>query len=91
MDVGGDDNKRADGKPEVNGGQLHTMFTSSVGVQSVIDFSDLGKHDKFTLHKLHVEGWGARDFEGHAPVAMHNTTGWTVPLTCILLNIQSTV
>ena len=28
---------------------------------------------------------------GHAPVAMHNTTGLAVPLTWLLLNSQSTV
>ena len=37
-DEGGVDDKRA----EVMGGQLHTMFTSSVDVPSGTDFSELG-------------------------------------------------
>ena len=65
-DDGGADNKRA----EVKGGQLHTMFTSLVDVQSATDFSELGEDKEFTWHKFHVEVWGARYFEGHARVDM---------------------
>ena len=53
-DDGSANNKRA----KVKGGQLYTMFTSSVDVQSGIDFSNMGEDDKFTWHQLHVEGWG---------------------------------
>ena len=67
------------------------MFTSSGDVPSGIDFSDLGEEDKFTWSQFHIKGWGARDFEGHAPVAMHNATGRAVPLTWLLLDSQSTV
>ena len=35
--------------------------------------------------------WGSRDFEGHATVVMHNDTGQAVPLTLLILKIQSTV
>ena len=42
-------------------------------------------------HKFHVKGWGAQYFELNAPVAMHNATGWAVPLTWILLDSQLTV
>ena len=66
------------------------MFTSLMDVQSGIYFSELGEDDKFTWHQFHVEGWGAQYFEGHAPVAMHNTTGRTLPLTCLLFYIQLT-
>ena len=76
---------------EVKGGQLHTMFTSLVDVQSGVDFSELGEDDEFTWHKFRIKGWGARDFEGNAPVAMHNTTRRAVPLTWILLDSQSMV
>ena len=38
-----------------------------------------------------VAVWGARYFEGHMPVALHNSTVLEVPLTWILLDIQSTV
>ena len=54
------------------------MFTSSGDVPSGIDFSDMGEDDDFTWHQFHVKGWGARDFEGHAPVDMHNATGRAV-------------
>ena len=67
------------------------MFTSFVDVQSGLDFSELLEDDEFTWHQFHVEGWGARDFEGHAPAAMHNATGRAVPLTWILLDSQSMV
>ena len=73
----GVDNKRV----EVTGGQLHTMFTSSVDVPSGTDFSELGEDDEL----------GTQEFEGHAPLAMHNATGRVVPLTWILLDSQSTV
>ena len=72
-------------------GQILTMFTSLVDVQSGIYFSDLGEDDKYTWHQFHVKGWGAQDFEGHTPVAMHNSTRRAVPLTWILLKSQSTV
>ena len=67
------------------------MFTSSVEVPSGTNFSELGEDDEFIWHHFHVKGWGAQDFEGHAPVVMHNATGRVVPLTWILLEIQSTV
>ena len=67
------------------------MFTSSGNEKSVTDFSELGKDNKFTWHQFHVEGWGAQDFEGHAPVVMHNNSGQVVPLTWLLLDSQSTV
>ena len=57
-------------------------------VQSGIDFSELGEDDKFTWHQFHVKGWGARYFEGHAPIAMHNATGQAVPLKWPLLDSQ---
>ena len=47
-DNGGANYKRADGKAEVKGGQLHTMFMSSVDVQSGKDFSELGEDNEFT-------------------------------------------
>ena len=55
------------------------------------DFSEMGGDNVFTWHQFHVKGWGARYFEGHAPVVMHNNTGRKVPLTWLLLDIQSTV
>ena len=67
------------------------MFASSVDVQSGLDFSDLGENDEFTWHQFHFKVWGERDFEGHAPMAMYNATGWAVPLTWLLLGSQSTV
>ena len=67
------------------------MFTSLVYVQSVIELSELVENKEFTWHQFHFEGWGAQDFEGHAPVAVHNATGRAVPLTWFLLKIQSTV
>ena len=67
------------------------MFTSLWDLPSGTDFSELGEDNNFTWHPFHVEGWGERYFEGHAPVAMHNATGRAVPLTWLLLNIQSTV
>ena len=76
---------------EVTGGKLHAMFTSSVDEPPGTDFSEMGEDDKFTWNKFHLEGWGAREFERHAPVAMHNATGRAVPLTWLLLNSQSTV
>ena len=45
---------------------MHTVFTSSGEEQLGTDFSELGEDDEFIWHKSHVEGWGARDFEGHA-------------------------
>ena len=72
-------------------GQLHTIFTSSVEVLSGTDISELGEDNKFTWHQFHVKGWGAQDFDGHAPVAIHNITGRVVPLTWLLLNSQLTV
>ena len=87
-DEGGVDGKRA----EVTvGGQIHTMFTSSVDVPSGTDLSELGEDDEFTWHQFHVKGWGARYFEGHAPASMHNATRQAVPLTWLLLDIQLTV
>ena len=67
------------------------MFTPSVDVPSGTDFSEFREDDKFTWHKFHIKGWGAQDFEGHAPMAIHNATGRAVPLTWLLLNIQYTV
>ena len=81
-------NKGAKGKTEVKGGQLRTMFTSSVDSTSGGDFSDLGEGENFTWHQFHVEGWVEQDFEGHAPVTMQNYTGRAVTLTWILLNSQ---
>ena len=75
----------------MKGGQLHTMFTSLVDVQSGINFSDLGEDEELTCHQFHVEGWGAQYFEGHTPVAMNNATGRVVPLTWIFLDTHSTV
>ena len=75
----------------MKGGPLHTIFTSLVDFQTGIDFSDLGEDEEFTWHQLHIKGWGTQDFEGHAPVAMHNATGQVVPLTWIFLDSQSTV
>ena len=60
------------------------MFTSSVDIPSGTDFSELGEDKKFTWHQFHVKGWGAQDFEGHAPMAMHNATGRAVPLTWLV-------
>ena len=67
------------------------MFTSSVDVQSGIDFIEIWKDDEFTWYQFHVKGWGARDFEVHAPMAMHNATGQEVTLIWILLYSQSMV
>ena len=47
-DDGSAKNRRAGGKTEVKGVQLHTMFTSLVDVQSGIEFSELGEDNKFT-------------------------------------------
>ena len=44
-DSNGANDKHADGKTEVKGGQLHTMFTSLVDVQSEIDSSELRKDE----------------------------------------------
>ena len=67
------------------------MFTSSGDEPLETDFSELGEDDEFTWNQLHVEGWGARDFEEHATVVMHNNTGRAVPLTWTLLDSQLTV
>ena len=67
------------------------MFTSPVDSTSKVYFSDLGECNKFTSHQFHVKGWGARDFEGHAPGTIHNNTGRAVPLKWLLLYIQPTV
>ena len=67
------------------------MFMSSVDVLSGTDFSEMGEYEKFTWHKFHVKGWGAQDFEGHAPLSMHNATGRAVPPTWLLLDSQSTM
>ena len=67
------------------------MFKSSVDVPSGTDSSDLGEDDEFIWHQFHVKGWGAQDFEGHTPVAMHNATGQELPLTWLLLDSQLTV
>ena len=67
------------------------MFTSSVDIQSEIDFSELGEDDEFTWHQLHVKGWMARDFEGHTLVEIHNATRRAVPLTWLLLDSQLSV
>ena len=75
----------------MTGGQLHTMFTSSGEETLRTDLSELGEDNKFTWHQSQVEGWGARDFEGHATVVMHNNTGQSVPLTWLLLDSQSTM
>ena len=75
----------------MTGGQLHTMFTSSGEEPLGTVFSELGEDNKFTWHQFHVKGWGARDFEGHATVVMHNDTRRAVPPTWLLLDSQSTV
>ena len=62
------------------------MFTSLVDLQSGIDFIELGEDDEFIWNQFHVEGWGAQDFEGHGPVAMHNATRQAVTLTWLLLD-----
>ena len=67
------------------------MFMSSGEEPLGTDFSDLGEDDKFTWNQFHVDGWGARYFEGHATVVMHKYTGRVVPLTWLLLYNQSTV
>ena len=67
------------------------MLTSSMDVPSGTDFSELGEDDESTWHQFHIKGWGAQDFEGHALVAMHNSTGRAVPLTWLLLDSQLTV
>ena len=67
------------------------MFTSPADHTLGTDFSDMGEGKKFTCHQFHVKGWGAQEFEGHAPVVMHNTTGCAVPLIWILLNSQLAV
>ena len=87
-------NKKKDGEDANNkrtgmtGGKLHAMFTSLGDKPLGTDFSEMGEDDKFTWHQFHVEVWGARYFEGHAPVVMHNTTGRVVPLTWLLLGSQ---
>ena len=67
------------------------MLTSSMDVPSGTDFSELGEDDESTWHQFHIKGWGAQDFEGHAPVSMHNSNGRAVPLTWLLLNSLLTV
>ena len=67
------------------------MFTSSGEEPLGTDFSELREDNKFTWHQFYVEGWRARDFEGHATVVMHNDTRRAVPLTWLLLDIQSTL
>ena len=66
------------------------MFTPSVDVLSGTDFSELGEDNEFTWHQFHVKGWVAQDFEGQAPMAVHNATGCAVPLTWLLFDSQST-
>ena len=96
--------KSNDGKADVKDGQLHTMFTSKSKYKLWSDFRDIGKGDEFSWYQFHTtsqnitnkectEGavWEARDFEGHVPVALHSSTGCTVPLTWILLDSQSTL
>ena len=75
----------------MKGGQLHTIFISSVDVQSEIEYSEMGEDKTFIWHQFHVKGLGSREFEVHAPVATHNASGRAVPLTWILLDSQSTV
>ena len=67
------------------------MFTSLVNHTLGTDFSDLGEGNEFILHHFQVKSWVAQDFEGHAPVGMHNTTGRALTLTWLLLDIQLTV
>ena len=67
------------------------MLTSLVDVPSGTDFSELGEDKKFTWTQFHVKGWGARDFERHAMVDIHNAPWWAVPLTWLLFYSQSTV
>ena len=67
------------------------MFMSSGDEPSWTDFSELGEYNEFMWHPFHVEGWGARDFEGNAPLVMNNDTGLAVPLSRLLLDSQSTV
>ena len=85
----GEDDKKK--RTEVTGGQLHKMFTSLGEEPLGTEFSELREDNKFTWHQFHVKGWGARDFEGHATVVMHNDTGRAVSLTWLLLDSQSTV
>ena len=51
----------------------------------------MGECNKFTWHQFHVEGWEARDFEGHTSGTIHNNTGCAVSLAWLLLDIQPTV
>ena len=69
----------------MTGGQINTMFTSTVDIKSGKDFSELGEDNEFTWYQFHVKGWGACYFEGHTPVAMHNATGQAAPITWLLL------
>ena len=91
------ENKKKDGKDaknkraEVTRGQLHAMFTSLGDEPLGTDFSELGEDDELMWNQFHIEGWGARDFEGHTTVVMHNDIRRAVPLTWILLDSQSTV
>ena len=75
----------------MKGGQLNTIFTPSLDSTSGVYCREMGECNKFTWHQFHVEGWGAREFEGHAPGTIHNKTGRAVPLTWLLLDIQPTV
>ena len=56
----GDENKLAEGKTEMKGGQLHTMLTSLADHTLGTDFSELGEGDEITWHQLHIEGWGTQ-------------------------------
>ena len=67
------------------------MFTYMVGSSSGVGFSELREGDYFKWHQFHVKDWGAQDFEGHGPVTLNNRTGRAVPITWILLGIQSMV
>ena len=67
------------------------MFTYTPSSTPGADFSKIGKGEKFSWHQFHTAVWGARNFEGHVLVALHNSTGQAVPLTWLLLDVQTTV
>ena len=75
----------------MTGGQVHVILTSSGDEPFGTEYSELVEEDKFTWNQFHVKGLGARDFEGHTTVVMHNDTGQAVALRWLLLDSQSTV
>ena len=42
-------------------------------------------------YQFHAKDWGARYFEGHETVDLHNSNSRAVPLTWILLDSKSAV